>query len=122
MKIETFTQNTKKALERALVVGRSLLLEPLPDKVVVRVYRDARENPVVDLFSKVEIVNYFYIEGKVPLWIDLNVGGIENGKTIIHCLASNDYVEDGFSLKNITEGMSPYHVLGPGLPSPNYDF
>ncbi len=64
----------------------------------------------------VEARKCFWVDGRVPLWIDVQVTRIEPESTIIEIRSSHKLNESESKLYHKQEGIPPFHVLGPELP------
>jgi hypothetical protein len=57
----------------------------------------------------------FWADGRIPIWINLNVTRIEGEFTVIEVRASNTVTDDDTKLYPM-EDYPPFHILGPWVP------
>jgi hypothetical protein len=62
---------------------------------------------------------YLWVDGKLPLWINLNVQKADDAHTYIQVMVTDRLTADDSSLYHQNEGNPPFHVLGPFVP-PNW--
>ena len=63
-----------------------------------------------------KVVKFLWVNGKVPFWINLNVGYIENGYTFIEVVVSKRLIEYENTMYSGDNGKHPFHILSPPLP------
>lgn len=59
---------------------------------------------------------YMWVDGKVPIWINLNVWRIEEDSTTIQIMLSKRLCGERSELMHQREGNPPFHVLSPHIP------
>lgn len=59
---------------------------------------------------------YMWVDGKVPIWINLCVSQIESNITTIEIMLSKQLCGEVQGLMHHREGYPPFHILGPRLP------
>lgn len=130
-----FAERLRAAVIDARDFARTLIVEDLPDAVVLRVEPNASYdgNPLhpaekvfpgdsrIDLASlaacsEEQVVDLLWREGAVPEWINVTVVGVVPDATVIELLSCGRFTSDETLLYHEHEGRPPFHVLGPTLP------
>ena len=65
----------------------------------------------------VQARKYLWIDGKIPLWINLSVHAADAEFTFIEVCACDRLTDNEVTLYHKREGNPPFHVLGPALPA-----
>jgi hypothetical protein len=111
-----FTARFHEATQRARDFARTLVLDELPDALVFYVYFKAHDSQTESGLSHERAIDKLYRDGSVPLWVDVNVRGVDPQATIIEVCASRELVSEERDLMHSGEGYPPFHVLGPIQP------
>lgn len=122
-------------MRSAVSFTRTLVIETLPDTVVLRIQLNASYdgNPlhpderVFPLDSDIEpstlatcsaedAVDILWRAGHVPEWINVTVAGVTRDATVVELLCCGRFTANEALLYHRGEGYPPFHVLGPTLP------
>ena len=58
----------------------------------------------------------FWVDGKVPRWINMQVSRVEGNATVIEIATTDKLTSKEDRLMHAREGNPPFHVLGPWFP------
>jgi len=102
------------AVERSLQTASRYIIELLPKEPMLHVVD--RSGKHIGDFTVRETLSRLYRNGSIPLWIDISVQSIENGKTIHLCQFSEEFTDNDQVLYHKGEGIPPFHVQSPTIP------
>ena len=63
-----------------------------------------------------EAMAFLYVDGKVPHWIDLYVCAFDDETLSIEVTFSEDFSNNEQDLFNKSQGLPPFHIIGPTIP------
>ncbi|MBV6621533.1 MAG: hypothetical protein KI793_01035 [Rivularia sp. (in: Bacteria)] len=82
----------------------------------VRITRDW-ENEIYEFKTSQEVVNLIWIEGKIPEWINVKVESENGESTTVAFICCGRFSSNPRHIYHILQGLPPFQVVGPSLPS-----
>lgn len=68
------------------------------------------------ILTKTELLDLLFLNGTVPMWVNLNVLNVIGDVTLFEVMSGMGYSDDYDKLMHQTEGYPPFHSLSPNLP------
>ena len=131
MQEEEFQQLLLSATDQAKQVASEFVLNDLPLENVYNIQLNfSHDDPaltqfdmypeddgrVIEMVDANIVVKTLLRQGKVPVWIDISVTTIQNGKTILTLFCAGRYSDNKKELYYHQRGMGPFGVKSPNLP------
>ena len=131
MEKDEYIRRFDLAARSCLEFARTCVIEDLPDNILF----DVALNRQPDVRGKIKYVGgrlldsvsirsvpyvkarkMFWVEGKVPRWINMQVTRVDGDASIIEVTISDVLISDEVKLFHRGDGNPPFHILGPSRP------
>jgi len=132
---EEFEKNFDFAVERAVECARNTFVQEFPSECEFLLYPNQSYdgNPLegdeqvfpndslpqwkfLGPFSKAEVINYVWREGKVPEWVDMAVVSQNDARSQVQLSCCGRYTASRELLYHKQEGNQPFHVTSGPIP------
>jgi hypothetical protein len=131
---ENFENSLIEAANRARNFTQKYVTNNLPNEIKYKVYLNCSydehvmregelritrdwEDEIYEFETSTEVVNLIWIKGKIPEWINVTVESENGESTTVALICCGRFSSNPRHIYHIIEGLPPFHIVGPPLPS-----
>ena len=133
--LDGFRKNLLDSGIEARDFARTMVLNPLPDKIVYEIINGVMNEDMLEegevlipdavfngseRFELDQVVENLWRDGLVPVWINVSVKNCDESVTVLVLECGGRFSSWHQHMYHVHEGRAPFHVLSPPLP-PNWE-